>query len=174
MSSTAEIDNILASGDLPLIGAVPDSGPNRDTDWSALPNGRKARLTGAAAGLRGVDLDTYIVFAENADRAGHRMRTGMPRIAVEAGLTRRNVIHARDRLVAGAWLRCDRASKGGIVRPGKPNPTGEWSVYLSPRAVEIVEWGKNGELRKAVGAPTKSQRRRALDPHAGRRLWGRS
>ena len=156
------------------IGAVPDSKPNRDTDWSALPNGRKARLTGAAAGLTGADLTVLVVFAENADRAGRRMRAGMPRIAVEAGLTRRNVIHARDRLVAGAWLRCDRASKGGIVRPGQPNPTGEWSVYVSPRAVEIVEWGKNGELRKAVGAPTKSQRRRALDPHAGRRLWGRS
>ena len=59
------------------IGAVPDSKPNRDTDWSALPNGRKARLTGAAAGLTGADLTVLVVFAENADRAGrHDVKVG--------------------------------------------------------------------------------------------------
>jgi len=38
-----------------LVGAVPDYGPMREPEWSALPKGRRARLTGAACGLKGVD-----------------------------------------------------------------------------------------------------------------------
>ena len=164
-------------GDLPLIGAVPDSRPNRDTDWSALPNGRKARLTGAAAGLTGADLTVFVVMAENARVDGSRMLTGMPRLAVEAGLDVRSVRRSRDRLAAGSWIRCERESKGGIVRAGKPNPTGEWRVFVSSRPVEIIAWGKSGagqggKLLKTLGAPTKAQRTRALNPRNGRRLWG--
>ncbi|MCY4637543.1 MAG: hypothetical protein OXG04_24135 [Acidobacteria bacterium] len=114
--------------------------------------------------------------AENARVDGSRMLTGMPRLAVEAGLDVRHVRRSRARLVAGSWIRCDRESKGGIARPGKPNPTSEWSVYVSPRPVEIIAWGKtgagpDGKHLKTLGAPTKAQRTRALDPRKGR-LWG--
>ena len=159
-----------------MIGAVPDPGPMREPEWSALAKGRRARLTGAACGLTGSDLTLFVVMAENAKMDGTGMLTGAPRLAVECGLDVTNVRRARSRLVAGSWVRCDRTSKGGITRPGKPNPTGAWSVYVNPRPVEIVAWGKKGAgpdgiNLKTLGAPTKSQRTRALNPRNGRRLW---
>ena len=164
---------------LPLMGVVPDPEPLREPEWSALPKGRRARLTGAACGLSGADLNVFVVMAENARVDGSRMLTGTPRLALEAGLSRRNVIRSRARLVAGSWIRCERESKGGIARPGKPNPTGEWRVYVQARPIEIVAWGKDGAREdgkhmqhvKALGAPTKAQRTRALNPRQGRRLW---
>lgn len=165
--------------DLPLIGVVPDPGPMREPEWSALAKGRRARLTGAACGLTGADLTVYVVMAENARVDGSRMLTGMPRLALESGLSVRHLRRSRARLAEGSWIRCERESKGGIVRPGMPNPTSEWSVYVSPRPVEIIAWGKDGASEngthmqhvKTLGAPTKAQRTRALNPKNGRRLW---
>ncbi len=168
---------MIAAG--PLMGVVPDPEPLREPEWSSLPKGRRARLTGAACGLTGSDLTVYVVMAENARVDGSRMLTGTPRLAVEAGLTAREVRRSRGRLAAGSWIRCERESKGGIVRPGKPNPTGMWRVYVQVRPVEIIAWGRDGasatgkhmQYVKALGAPTKAQRTRALNPRHGRRLW---
>ena len=152
--------------DLALIGAARE--PMPEPEWCGLPNGRKARLTGAAAGLRGADLATYILFAEHADRAGNRMRAGMSRLAAEAGCNRSTIIRARERLKAEGWLLLVRPSRGGITGPKRANPTAEYRVYLSPLPVTIVTWGREGEIGQTLGVPTRRQRKRALNPPQAR------
>ena len=121
-----------------------------DTEWWRLTPERRARRTGAAAGLRGLDLNFYAVMNGEARRDGRGMRTGVPRLASLAGYTAKSVRESMRRLEEDYCAYCTQRSLGGI-RPDGPHPTSTYRVYVHPSAVNEGDLG-----------PSKTERRIAL------------
>ena len=100
--------------------------------WFTLSSSRRARLTGVAGGLRGVDLAVFIVMAEHANGAGKGCTASLFTIAKEAGWCLRAVRTAARRLELGDWIRRTRRSKGGLTRAATPNATSRYNVLTLP------------------------------------------
>ncbi len=108
--TTATTANQAETPRLPgLIGAV------TDTSWPRLSKGRRARLTGLAGGLKGVDLAVFLVMAEHARGDGRGMRASVFTLADEAGYSISPVRRALRRLEADYWVRCVHRSRGGLI-----------------------------------------------------------
>ena len=107
--------------------------PPQNPDWLSLSASRRARLTGLAGGLKGVDLDLFIVMAENARPDGHGIRASVHTLADEAGWCVRAARLAIRRLEDGYWARCTYRSRGGMNSAvDKPNMTSTYNVLTLP------------------------------------------
>ena len=138
--------------------------PLQTADWLSLSKSRRARLTGLAGGLKGVELDVFIVMAENARADGRGMRASVHTLAAEAGFSVSPARRALRRLEDGYWVRCTRRSKGGLTaRVNKPNLTSAYDVLTvsvdprpkltaSKRRVVMFPDQHGRKLRLAVGA----------------------
>ena len=110
-----------------LIGAVKP--PDIDTSWPLLSKSRRARLTGLAGGLKGIDLAVFVVMAEHGRRDGRGMRASVYTLADEAGWCVRRVRTAVRSLEEGCWVRCTHRSKGGLTAgANKPHLTSCYDV----------------------------------------------
>ena len=114
-----------------LIGAVRP--PDTDTSWPLLSKSRRARLTGLAGGLKGIDLAVFVVMAEHARTDGRGMRASVYTLADEAGFSVSPVRRALRRLEDDYWVRCTRRSKGGLTAgANQPNLTSCYDVLTLP------------------------------------------
>ena len=109
-----------------LIGAVKP--PDIDTPWPLISKSRRARLTGLAGGLKGIDLAVFVVLAEHGRTDGRGMRASVYTLANEAGFSVSPVRRALRRLEDDCWVRCTHRSKGGLTAGAKPNPTSCYDV----------------------------------------------
>ena len=115
----------MPEGDRPI--------PPRTPEWPLLSKSRRARLAGLAGGLKGIDLNLFIVMAEHARTDGRGMRASVYTLADEAGFSVSPIRRALRRLEAGYWVRCVHRSKGGVTPAAdKPNPTSTYDILTLP------------------------------------------
>ena len=114
-----------------LIGAVREI--ETATPWPRLSASRRARLTGLAGGLKGVDLALFVVMAEHTRTDGRGMRASLYTLADEAGFSVSPVRRALRRLEEDYWVRCTHRSKGGLTAgANKLNLTSSYDVLTLP------------------------------------------
>ena len=119
-------------------------------EWPHLSKSRRARLTGLAGGLKGIDLAVFVVMAEHGRGDGRGMRASLTTLADESGFSVSPVRRALRRLEDGYWVRCTHRSRGGLTAADKPNLTSCYDVLTL-----------SADPRPAL---TKSKRRAVLFP----------